>query len=93
VNKRQLIDYVAKEVVVSREEARRLLDVVLDGVRHGLSSDGSVGISGFGTFEVKPRRARTLRNPRTGDPIQVAAGNRVGFRVSKLLRESFQEAH
>jgi len=93
VNKRQLIDYVAKEVVVSREEARRLLDVVLDGVRHGLSADGSVGISGFGTFEVKARRARTLRNPRTGDQIQVAAGNRVGFRVSKLLRESFQETH
>ena len=93
MNKRQLIDYVAKEVVVSREEARRLVDVVVDGVRHGLSSDGSVGISGLGTFEVKPRRARTLRNPRTGDPIKVAAGNRVGFRVSKLLRESFQETH
>lgn len=92
MNKRQLIDYVAREVVVSREDARRILDVVLAGVRKGLEDDGNVGISGFGTFEVKPRKARTLRNPRTGEPIQVAAGNRVGFRVSKLLRESFQEA-
>ncbi|MDF1797679.1 MAG: HU family DNA-binding protein [Planctomycetota bacterium] len=91
MNKRQLIDYVAREVVVSREDARRILDVVLAGVRYGLTEDGNVGISGFGTFEVKPRKARTLRNPRTGDPIEVAAGNRVGFRVSKLLRESFQE--
>ncbi len=93
MNKRQLIDFVAKETVVSREEARRLVDVVLDGVRHGLSSDGSVGISGFGTFEVKARGPRTLRNPRTGAKIKVAACNRVGFRVSKLLRESFQETH
>ncbi len=88
MNKRQLIDLVAREVVVSREEARRLLDVVFSGVRKGLDEDGNVGISGFGTFEVKPRAARTLKNPRTGESIDVPAGQRVGFRVSKLLRDA-----
>ena len=52
MNKRQLIDYVAREIVVSREDARRILDVVLAGVRYGLEEDGNVGISGFGTFAI-----------------------------------------
>ena len=45
-------------------------------------------IAGFGTFEVKARKARVVRNPQTGEPIQIAAGRRVGFRMGKSLRES-----
>lgn len=64
-----------------------MLDTVLDGVRTGLVEDGSVTITGFGTFEVKARKARQGRNPHTGEPIQIAAGKRVGFRVGKGLKE------
>lgn len=45
-------------------------------------------IAGFGTFEVKARKARAGRNPHTGEPIQIQAGRRVGFRMGKSLRES-----
>lgn len=45
-------------------------------------------IAGFGTFEVKSRKARVGRNPHTGEPIQIQAGRRVGFRMGKALRES-----
>lgn len=58
------------------------------GVLKGLREDGSVTIAGFGTFEVKERKARTGRNPHTGEPIQIAAGRRVGFRMGKALRKS-----
>jgi DNA-binding protein HU-beta len=65
-----------------------LVDTVLGGIREGLQSDKSVTLTGFGTFEVKDRKARIGRNPQTGEPIQIESGRRVGFRVGKALKES-----
>jgi DNA-binding protein HU-beta len=86
VNKRALVSYVAGELHTSRVGAQRLVDTVLDGIRQGLLEDDSVTITGFGTFEVKPRKARVGRNPHTGEPINISAGRRVGFRVGKGLK-------
>lgn len=80
--------HVAEELRTSRLGAARLVDAVVAGVLKGLREDRSVTIAGFGTFEVKERKARTGRNPHTGEPIQIAAGRRVGFRMGKALRES-----
>ncbi len=80
--------HVAEELRTSRLGAARLVDAVVAGVLTGLREDRSVTIAGFGTFEVKERKARTGRNPHTGEPIQIAAGRRVGFRMGKALRES-----
>jgi len=88
VNKSQLVSHVAEELRTSRLGAARLVDAVLGGVLKGLREEKSVTIAGFGTFEVKARKARVGRNPHTGEPIQIAAGKRVGFRMGKTLRES-----
>ena len=88
MNKSQLVAHVALELRTSRLGAARLVDAVLGGVERGLREDKSVTIAGFGTFEVKDRKARTGRNPHTGEPIQIGAGRRVGFRMGKALRES-----
>jgi DNA-binding protein HU-beta len=88
VNKSHLVAHVASELRTSRLGAARLVDTVLDGIRKGLREDESVTIAGFGTFEVKSRKARVGRNPHTGEPIQIEAGKRVGFRMGKALRES-----
>ncbi|MDE0914816.1 MAG: HU family DNA-binding protein [Planctomycetota bacterium] len=88
MNKSHLIQYVARELQTSKLQAGRLVDTVLDGVKDGLKTDGSVTITGFGTFEVKDRKARLGRNPHTGAPIPIKAGKRVGFRVGKALKES-----
>ncbi len=88
MNKSQLVAHVAAELRTSRLGAARLVDSVTDGILDGLREDGSVTIVGFGTFEVKDRKARIGRNPHTGEPIQIAAGRRVGFRMGKALRES-----
>ena len=61
---------------------------MLAGIQEGLREDRTVTITGFGTFEVKERKARMGRNPHTGAPIAIAAGRRVGFRVGKALRQS-----
>ena len=88
MNKSQLVAHVAEELRTSRLGAARLVDAVVAGVLKGLREDRSVTIAGFGTFEVKDRSARTGRNPHTGEPIEIAAGRRVGFRMGKALRES-----
>jgi DNA-binding protein HU-beta len=88
VNKSHLVAHVASELRTSRLGAARLVDTVLDGIRKGLREDETVTIAGFGTFEVKSRKARVGRNPHTGEPIQIEAGKRVGFRMGKALRES-----
>jgi DNA-binding protein HU-beta len=87
VNKSELTSHLAQELRTSKLAAARLLDTVLAGVRKGLREDGSVTITGFGTFEVKERKARIGRNPHTGEPIQIQAGKRVGFRVGKGLKQ------
>jgi len=87
MNKSQLVVHVAQELRTSKVGAARLVETVLAGIRKGLREEGSVTITGFGTFEVKPRKARIGRNPHTGEPIQIAAGKRVGFRVGKGLKE------
>ena len=88
MNKSHLVDHVAAELKTSRLQAQRLVDAVLDGIRRGLQEDETVTLTGFGTFEVKSRKPRIGRNPRTGEPIRIGAGRRVGFRVGKMLRES-----
>jgi nucleoid DNA-binding protein len=88
VKKSHLVAYVAGELATSRFQAQRLVDTVLEGIRRGLQDDESVTLTGFGTFEVKDRKARLGRNPQTGEPIRIDAGRRVGFRVGKALKDS-----
>ena len=88
MNKSHLIAHVARELRTSKLQASRLVDSVLDGIKEGLQADKTVTITGFGTFEVKDRKARVGRNPHTGAPIAISAGHRVGFRVGKALKES-----
>ena len=87
MNKSDLVANIAGELKTSLLAANRLLDTVLDSIRQGLASEGTVTITGFGTFEVKYRKPRVGRNPHTGDPIQIVAGKRVGFRVGKGLKQ------
>lgn len=89
MNKSHLVNYVALELRTSKLQAALLVETVLSGIKKGLQEDQNVTLTGFGTFELKPRKARTGRNPHTGEPISIAAGRRVGFRVGKALKESF----
>lgn len=89
MNKSHLIAHVAEELRTSKLQAALLVDTVLGGIAVGLREDQSVTLTGFGTFELKDRKPRVGRNPHTGEPIRIAAGRRVGFRVGKGLKDSF----
>ena len=87
MNTSDLDPQISHELHTSKLAAAQLLDTVLDGIRKGLREEGTVTITGFGTFEVKNRKPRIGRNPHTGQPIQIEAGKRVGFRVGKGLKQ------
>lgn len=92
MNKAQLVQHVAEELGTTRPEAERAVKAVLDSIMLGVKSDGSVGISGFGTFNRKIRAARRGRNPRTGQLMQIPESTTVSFKPGGHLKGVFQEA-
>jgi DNA-binding protein HU-beta len=88
VNKTELIDAVAEGADISKAAATRAVDTVLDSIASSLAKGDAVTLVGFGTFSVKDRAARTGRNPRTGEPIQIAAAKVPGFKAGKALKDA-----
>lgn len=88
MNKQELIEVIkAKGEFESKAAAERALNAVLEGIKEGVSSTGSVQIIGFGTFEVKERAAREGINPKTKEPIKIEASKTVGFKAGSALKE------
>jgi len=88
MNKGELIESVAAKAGLSRADATKAVDAVLDSVTGTLSGGGSVSLVGFGTFSVKARAARMGRNPRTGEAIQIKASKVPGFKAGKALKDA-----
>ena len=88
MNKGELIESVAASAGLSRADATKAVDGVLDSVTKTLAGGGSVSLVGFGTFSVKARAARMGRNPRTGEAIQIKASNVPGFKAGKALKDA-----
>jgi len=88
MKKVELISHVAETAGLSKADAAAAVDAVLSGITGALSSGDSVSLVGFGTFSVTARAARTARNPRTGEPIQVAASKAPKFKAGKGLKDA-----
>ncbi|MDX1402720.1 MAG: HU family DNA-binding protein [Kiloniellales bacterium] len=88
MNKAELIDAVAGSANLSKADAGRAVDAVVDAISSALSKGQQVSVVGFGTFSVKHRAARSGRNPRTGETIQIAASNVPGFKAGKALKDA-----
>ncbi|HQF53552.1 MAG TPA: HU family DNA-binding protein [Fibrobacteria bacterium] len=76
----------------SKAAAERAVSAVLEALTAGLKADGNVALVGFGTFDVKERKARTGVNPATGEKIKIAASKTVGFKAGKALKDEFNKA-
>ena len=88
MNKAELIDAVAEGADISKAAATRAVDTVLDSITATLTKGDQVTLVGFGTFSVKDRAARTGRNPRTGEPIDIPASKVPGFKAGKALKDA-----
>jgi len=88
MNKAELVDAVAGASNLSKADAGRAVDAVVESITAALKRGEQVSVVGFGTFSVKHRAARAGRNPRTGETIQIAASNVPGFKAGKGLKDS-----
>ena len=88
MNKNDLISQVADDAGLSKADATKAVDAVLDNIAGSLGNGGEVSIVGFGTFSVTHRKATTGRNPRTGETIQIKASNQPKFKAGKALKDA-----
>ena len=88
MNKAEFVDSVATKADMSKTEAGAAVDAVLDSVTDALKNGDQVTLVGFGTFLVRRREARTGRNPRTGEPLEIKASNVPSFKAGKALKEA-----
>lgn len=87
VHKSELVKQVAAMRDIPAAAAARLIDELLDTVKAHLRNGCKVSIPGFGTFEAVAKPERQGRNPKTGEPVQVAAKRKVRFKPSAQLKE------
>ena len=88
VNKSELIDAIAASADLSKAAAGRALDAMVESITTALKNGDQVSLVGFGSFQVKDRAARTGRNPRTGEEIQIAAAKVPSFKAGKALKDA-----
>ena len=88
MNKSELVDAIAADSGLSKADAGRALDGFTTAVTAALKNSDSVSLVGFGTFAVKRREARSGRNPRTGETIQIKASNNPSFKAGKALKDA-----
>ncbi len=89
MTKAELIAKMAEDAEISKTAAAAALESFMDSVVEALKEkDGKMTLIGFGTFSKVRRKARTGRNPQTGEPIKIKAGNSIKFKAGKKLREA-----
>ncbi|ABI57627.1 HU family DNA-binding protein [Alkalilimnicola ehrlichii MLHE-1] len=88
MNKSELIEAVAQSADISKAAASRAVDSMVECVTNALKEGDQVTLVGFGTFQVRERAARTGRNPRTGETINIAASKVPSFKAGKALKDA-----
>ena len=88
MNKGDLVTKIAKDADITKGQAEAAFNSLVGGISASLKKGQKVTIVGFGTFAVAKRKARTGRNPRTGDAIKIKAAKVPKFRPGKALKDA-----
>lgn len=88
MNKQDLVAHVADAAGLSKADATKAVDSVIDGITNSLKKGNEVRLVGFGTFAVANRAASKGRNPRTGEPINIPASKQPKFKAGKALKDA-----
>ena len=88
MTKAELIEFIAENADLTKADAGRALEAMLEGIVEGLKTKKKVTLVGFGTFAAKEREARPGRNPQTGETVHIAARNAVTFKAGSALKDS-----
>ena len=87
MNKNDLIASVSSSAGLSKSDATRSIESLLDTITNALKRDEKVSIVGFGNFSISHRKATTGRNPRTGEDVEITARRVVTFKSGQKLKE------
>ncbi|OIP77675.1 MAG: DNA-binding protein HU [Parcubacteria group bacterium CG2_30_44_11] len=88
MNKADIINKVHEELGTTKADAERAVEMIINSIETCLKSGEEVSIAGLGIFSAKVRNARTARNPRTGEAIEVPAMRVPKFRPAKALKDA-----
>ncbi len=88
MNKNDLVAAVAEATGLSKADATKAVDSMLDIIAANLKKGEEIRLAGFGTFAVTKRKASEGRNPRTGEKIQIPASNQPKFKAGKALKDA-----
>lgn len=88
MNKKEVITRMAKDSGITALQAAKAFSSMMEGIKSSLKNGQKVTFSGFGSFEIKERRARKGRNPKTGAEVAIPPRKRVKFNPSKSFKNS-----
>ncbi|MEM8602632.1 MAG: HU family DNA-binding protein [Cyanobacteria bacterium P01_H01_bin.121] len=88
MNKAQLVDEISERTGLSKKDITKVIDALVSAIMQAVSNGDKVGLVGFGTFERRERSARTGRNPKTGEPIEISASSVPVFKAGKQFKET-----
>ena len=91
MNKTELIAAVAGKTNITKKDTEAVIGATLDVITEALAKGDKVALAGFGIFEVKTREARTGRNPRTGETMEIAASKVPSFKAYNGLKDSMSK--
>jgi DNA-binding protein HU-beta len=91
MNKTELISSVAEKSGLTKKDAEKAVNALFASVEEALAKGEKVQLVGFGTFEVRDRKARTGRNPQTGAEIQIPAAKVPAFKAGKALKDAVEK--
>jgi integration host factor alpha subunit len=91
MTKADLIEGLSNKLGMNKNEAEKVVNIMLDDIITALKAGERVNISGFGTFAVSMREARTGRNPKTGESIEISASRSAKFKPGKQLKDSLND--
>jgi integration host factor beta subunit len=87
VTKADLVEEIAKRTGLTKKDIGQAVDGFIEAIKNALTEGNHIEIRGFGTFSVKDRKARTARNPRTGEAVPLPPRRVPVFKVSRELKD------
>lgn len=92
ITKTDLANKLAETMKISKKDATQTITTLVNFITEALYEGEQVRISDFGIFEIRERAARTGRNPKTGETIEIPASKAVGFKAAKALKEAVNQS-
>lgn len=91
MTKKDMAKAIAEQMGISQGQAQEIIQRVLDGITETLATEGRIELRNFGVFELRKRKARKARNPRTGEKVDVPARVVVTFKAGREMMERVRQ--